>query len=107
MSVPFVISFNLREEFSEYEKFAIVAMLEEYYHKCESFAEKMDILYNQVNVVKKTHLNKEDNKSHFNITLFNDFRMNNRMAKKQSSTMHVYTDYKKVLLISEYMKINY
>ena len=104
MSIPFSISFNVNEEFNDYEKCAILAMITEYYNLSEGFRERMDILYNHVNIVKPTHKNEDDNKPHFNIALFNNFKYGNRCATKISNTIHVYTDFTKILCMTEHIK---
>lgn len=105
MNSPFNVSFNNKETFNEFEKYAIIKMLKNYYLVSEGFKSRMDFEYNQINVIKATHLNDEDNRPHFNIQLYNNFSLVHRTAQKPSGIGHCYTDYVSILCITE--KIRY
>lgn len=100
---PFIISFNVNEEFNWYEKNKIMEMLYEYYEKKPGFYELMNTEYNQVCVTKPTHLSDGDDCPHFNVYLFNNFKniYKPRTAKRISYTFHVYTNYVRILRMTE------
>lgn len=105
---PFVISFNLKEDFNWYEKNKIIEMLYEYYEKQSQFYQLMNTEYNQVCVTKPTHQSEDSDCPHYDIYLYNNFKniYKPRTAKYHSSTFHVYTNYVRVLRMTE-LKVNH
>lgn len=82
------ISFNPKFDWNVFEKVSIKNVLKSY--KGAGFNTMMTLQYNQVNVVKPTHIGVNETNYHFNIQLFNDFSKGNRSANTPSQTIHVY-----------------
>lgn len=86
------ISFNNKKEWNAFEKVVIIQAIYKYYGSSPAFKNAMDTDFNQINVITETHVTDHDPRSHFNITLFNNFSNKEcpRRATTQSQTIHCY-----------------
>jgi len=103
----FTVSYNNNETWNQFEQFCITRWLYEYYHKSEEFRDRMDTMYNQINVIKPTHesTNTADTLPHFNITLFNQFNSSEkRNATRPSGVIHCYTDFNCIKIMTEHLR---